>query len=440
MILNLAFKDLEFQLKVQEIERSNLQLKYYIWTIGCQMNKSESERLASYLEHLGYQPSAGAEGADLIFLNSCVVRQSAENKVINKLHTLKVLKKNKPQLKIALTGCLVSPQADDLKKAYPFVDYFFPAGEFPRWLGEYDSEKIVPGNPGVATYIPIMQGCNNFCSYCIVPYRRGRERSRLPEEIVCEVTNLIRGGVKEVTLLGQNVDSYGHDLSDQPDLADLLEQLNPLDGLERIRFLTNHPKDMRSKLIDAVARLDKVCEQINLPVQAGDDDILKAMRRGYTVENYRRLVAEIRSKIPAISLSTDLIVGFPGETEKQFRNSYNLLSDIRFDMVHVAAYSPRPGTRAAIELEDNVPDEVKKQRLAAIEDLQAGIGGEINLRLQDAVVEILVEGREKGKWRGRTRGDKVVFFTAAGDDYSKLVNVRIARTSPWSLKGELASG
>jgi tRNA-2-methylthio-N6-dimethylallyladenosine synthase len=404
------------------------------------MNKSESERLSSYLEHLGHQQISNADGADLIILNTCVVRQSAENKVINKLHTLRALKKANPQVKIALTGCIVSPDSDNLKKSYPFVDYFFPAGEFPRWLGEYSLEKTFPSKPGVSTYIPIMQGCNNFCSYCIVPYRRGREHSRVPEEILCEVANSVNRGVKEVTLLGQNVDSYGHDLACQADLADLLEKLNPLEGLERIRFLTNHPKDMRTKLIDAVARLDKVCEQINLPVQAGDDGILKAMRRGYTVENYRHLIDEIRSKIPDICLSTDLIVGFPGETDKQFQNSYDLLSDIKFDMVHVAAYSSRPGTLAARELEDNVPAEMKKQRLKAIEDLQSKIAGEINLRTLDTVVEILVEGKEKGKWTGRTRGDKLVFFSSTADHFLQLVNVRITHTSPWSLTGEVEPG
>jgi tRNA-2-methylthio-N6-dimethylallyladenosine synthase len=425
---------------VHKIENFNSSLKYYIWTIGCQMNKSESERLASYLENQGYQQAPAAENADLIILNSCVVRQSAENKVTNKLHSLKVLKKSNPALKIALTGCLVSPDNENLKKFFPFVDYFFAAGEFPRWLGEYNLEQTFSTRPGVTAYIPIMQGCNNFCAYCIVPYRRGRERSRPPEEIVCEVTGLVRRGVKEVTLLGQNVDSYGHDLPSQPDLADLLTALNPIDGLLRIRFLTNHPKDMRSKLIEAVARLDKVCEQINLPVQAGDDAVLKAMRRGYTAEHYRRLIDEIRSKIPEISLSTDLIVGFPGETDQQFQNSYKLLSDIRFDMVHVAAYSPRPGTLAAREMEDNVPDEVKKQRLKAVEELQAKIIGDINSKMLHSVVEVLVEGQEKGKWFGRTRGDKLVFFNSPEDYGSRLVNLRIIRTSPWSLTGELFQG
>jgi tRNA-2-methylthio-N6-dimethylallyladenosine synthase len=259
------------------------------------------------------------------------------------------------------------------------------------------------------------------------------------EEIVCEVKNLVKRGVREVTLLGQNVDSYGHDLPGRPDLADLLYELDPIEGLWRIRFLTNHPKDMRSKLIDAVARLDKVCEQINLPVQAGDNDILKAMHRGYTVEHYRSLIAEIRARVPEIALSTDVIVGFPGETEAQFQNTFNLLAEIRFDVVHVAAYSPRTGTLAARTMEDNVPPAVKKQRLAAIEELQAGIAGEINARMQDKVVEVLAERKEKGKWSGRTRGDKLVFFTSEGDLQSRLVNIKIIRTSPWSLTGKLAS-
>jgi tRNA-2-methylthio-N6-dimethylallyladenosine synthase len=413
--------------------------KYHIWTIGCQMNKSESERLASYLDQAGYASAEKPEEADLIILNSCVVRQSAENKVINKLHNLKSLKKTNPRLRIALTGCIVSPENDQLKKSFPFVDYFFPAGEFPSWLGEFEPDKLLPRAPHTATYIPIMQGCNNFCSYCIVPYRRGRERSRPLEEITCEVQGLVRRGVREVTLLGQNVDSYGHDLPEKPDLADLLFKLNPIEGLWRIRFLTNHPKDMQTRLIDAVASLDKVCEQINLPVQAGDDEILTAMHRGYTVDHYRHLIAKIRSKVSDISLSTDVIVGFPGETDAQFKNTYDLLAELRFDMVHVAAYSPRTGTLAARTMEDSVPVEAKKERLEAVEQLQSRIVGEINAALQDKVVEVLVEGKEKGKWSGRTRSDKLVFFADKGDYLSQLVNVRICHTTPWSLTGSLES-
>jgi tRNA-2-methylthio-N6-dimethylallyladenosine synthase len=416
-----------------------MQKTYYIWTIGCQMNKAESERLAAYLDAAGFQPCPKAEDAGLILINSCVVRQSAENRVLNQLHSLKVLKKDHPETQIALTGCLVGADPAQLKTRFPYIDYFFAAGEFPDWLGAFDIIKTLPINPQVASYIPIMQGCNNFCSYCIVPYRRGRERSRPLEDIVNEVSILAGRGVKEVTLLGQNVNSYGLDLNDRPDLADLLYSLNTVAGLERIRFLTNHPKDMQVKLIDAVNHLEKVCEQINLPVQSGDDDILRAMNRGYTAGQYRRLIAEIRARVPGISLSTDIIIGFPGETDIQFQQTYSLLADLRFDMVHVAAYSPRAGTVAARTLMDDVPPEVKKRRLAMVEDLQAGIAGEINARLNGQIVEILVESRRKDRWCGRTRGDKLVFFSDPADRIAQLVDVKILRTSPWSLTGRLNS-
>jgi len=289
--------------------------KYYVWTIGCQMNKAESERLSSYLEQLGYQATATVEEADVAVLNSCVVRQSAENRVVNKLSALKSLKKLRPAFTLAVTGCLVGSDVEQLKRSFPYVDYFFKPGEFPPWLEKDKVSSVVPRNPSPCTFVPIIQGCNNFCSYCIVPYRRGRERSRPMVEILDEVRELVQRGVKEVTLLGQNVDSYGHDLPDKPDLADLLKELNAVDGLLRIRFLTNHPKDMSSQLITAITNLDKVCEQINVPAQAGNDDILQAMRRGYTIDYYRQLIAEIRNSIPGIALSTDVIVGFPSERD-----------------------------------------------------------------------------------------------------------------------------
>ncbi|HEY81970.1 MAG TPA: tRNA (N6-isopentenyl adenosine(37)-C2)-methylthiotransferase MiaB [Dehalococcoidia bacterium] len=412
---------------------------YYVWTIGCQMNKAESERLAGYLEQLGYQPAQSPLEADIIVLNSCVVRQSAENRVINKLKSLKALKKAHPDVTLAVTGCLVDSQADQLKESFPHIDYFFGPGEPPPWLENLAKLPTPLQHPSPSTFVPIMQGCDNFCSYCIVPYRRGRERSRPLAEIVCEVRELVRRGTKEVTLLGQNVDSYGHDLPDKPDLADLLGELNAIKGLVRIRFLTNHPKDMSDKLIDAVARLDKVCEQISLPVQAGDDAILRAMRRGYTAAQYRELVGKIRDRIPEVALSTDVIVGFPSETTQQFEQTVNLLSELRFDTVHVAAYSPRPGTSAAKELEDNVPPAEKKARLNIIEQLQEQIAAEINAQLLNKTVEILVEGKAKDKWQGRTRTGKLVFFSSDGDHLGKLVNIKIERTSPWSLQGKLSN-
>ena len=409
--------------------------KYHIWTIGCQMNKAESDRLASQFEELGYEPTAKINDADLVVLNSCVVRQSAENRVVNKLAAIRPQKKARPDVLLALTGCLVDSDTDALKKRYPHVDYFFKPGEHPPWL-EDSGDLSLPRHPSPTAYVTIMQGCDNYCSYCIVPYRRGRERSRTIAEITEEVSELVGRGVKEVTLLGQNVDSYGHDLTEKPELADLLQELNAIDGLLRVRFLTNHPKDMSDRLIDAIAGLDKVCEQINLPVQAGSDEVLRAMNRGYTAEQYLNLINRIREKIPGVALSTDVIVGFPSEIETQFRQTADLLSGVKFDTVHIAAYSPRTGT-AATKLEDNITLAEKKERLDIIEKLQEEIATEINARLRGETVEILVEGRKRGKWYGRTRTDKLVFFSNDGDCAGQLIRVRIDKTSPWSLQGTI---
>jgi tRNA-2-methylthio-N6-dimethylallyladenosine synthase len=403
------------------------------------MNKAESERLGSLFEQIGYKPAASIEEADLILLNSCVIRQSAENKVVSKIGALKSLKKNNPDLKIALTGCLVDSNIDKLKKRFPIVDYFFKAGEMPPWIDESQTANIIPLKPSISTFINIIQGCNNFCSYCIVPYRRGREKSRTVDEIVCEAKTLVLRGAKEIILVGQNVDSYGHDLSDKPDLAALLAEINKIEGLKRLRFLTNHPKDMSDRLIEAIAKLDKVCEEINLPVQAGDDEILKAMRRGYTSEYYRDLVKRIRAKVPDIAISTDVIVGFPGETEAQFQATGDLLKDLRFDNVHIAAYSTRTGTIASREYEDNVPQEVKKYRVDTIEKLQRDIAAEINAALLGKTVEVLVEGRKKGKWNGRSRSGKLVFFSSKNDLLGEVINIKIEKTSPWSLQGYIIS-
>lgn len=411
--------------------------KYHIWTIGCQMNKAESARLASYFQGFGYQLAAKADEADLIVLNSCVVRQSAENRVLNKLASLKPLKKARPDLEIAVTGCLVDSDVAHLKKRFPHVDFFFGPGEPPPWLEGDKSWPVVPAHPEVSAFVTIMQGCNNFCAYCIVPYRRGRERSRPVVEVVAEVAKLVGNGAREITLLGQNVNSYGHDLPGQPDLADLLVELNGMAGLLRLRFLTNHPKDMSPRLIRAVAQLSKVCEQLSLPVQSGDDDILRAMRRGYTVAHYRRLISDIRSQIPGVAINTDVIVGFPSESRQQFQNTYDLLSELKFDAVHIAVYSVRTGTIAARELSDDVPPEEKKARLGEIERRQEAVAGELNRRLRGKTVEVLVEGIKGGKWYGRTRTGKLVFFSDESHCLGKLVEVIIKEVSPWSLKGEV---
>ncbi len=410
--------------------------RYHIWTIGCQMNKAESERLGSYFEEHGYEATAKAEAADVIVLNSCVVRQSAEDRVINKLNALKSLKKARPDTTLAVTGCCVTSNVDELRRDFPYVDHFFGPGERPERFENAGWDQALPRDDAPCAYVPIIQGCNNFCSYCIVPYRRGGERSRPPGDVVCEVRERVHRGTREVTLLGQNVDSYGHDLPDRPDLADLLGELNDIDGLARIRFLTNHPKDMGHRLIAAIACLDRVCEHISLPVQSGSNDILKAMKRGYTVEDYRRLVDEIRKEMPGVALSTDVIVGFPSETEAQFRETYDLLADLKFGTVHVAAYSPRPGTSATRELADDVPAAEKKRRVNEIERLQEGIATGIGADFLGKTVEVLVEGKKGDRWQGRTRTDRLVFFDSDDDCRGRLMAIRIGHTGPWSLQGE----
>ncbi len=412
-------------------------LQYHIWTIGCQMNRSESERLGSYLEDRGYRSTDTIAEADLIVLNGCVVRQSAENRVLNKLNDLKTLKTARPGITLAVTGCSVNSEVDKLKKGFSYVDYFFKPGVKPPWMDEASLTSVLTKKPSPAVFVPIIQGCDNYCSYCIVPYRRGREISRPILEILCEVKELINRGVKEITLLGQNVDSYGHDLPSELELADLLVELNNIDGLARIRFLTNHPKDMSHRLIEVIASLDKVCGQIYIPVQSGSDDILKLMRRGYTVKQYRHLIDFIRSTIPDIALSTDVIVGFPSESESQFQKTVELLSDLKYDTVHVAAYSPRPETLSARELTDNIPLSEKKRRLAEIEHLQEKIATVINANLFNKNVEVLVEQKKKEKWEGRTRSGKLVFFSDSSDWLGRLVHVKVVKTSPWSLQGKL---
>jgi tRNA-2-methylthio-N6-dimethylallyladenosine synthase len=282
-----------------------------------------------------------------------------------------------------------------------------------------------------------MYGCDHLCTYCIVRLRRGRQCSKCPAEIVDEVQCLVKRGAREVVLLGQNVDAYGRDLPDQSTLAGLLEAVHEIDGLWRIRFLTSHPADMTGELIEVVSDLPKVCEHIEIPVQSGDDKILKRMVRRYTIAQYKELVARIRQRIPNVALVTDVIVGFPGETEKQFMNTCDLLREIRFDLVHVAAYSPRPGT-AANRLPDDVPPQEKERRRKAVEELQRQIAAEINARFLGQTVEVLVEERHKGKWRGRTGTNKLVFFGDEGDWRGKLAKVRITWTGPWSMQGSLA--
>ena len=411
------------------------------------MNKADSERLGTALEQLGLHPVERANDADVIVLNSCVVRQSAEDKVVGTLTSIAPLKKNQPDRVLALMGCMVGPQTAELRKRFPYVDVFMRPQQYGPLLDllgqrlDLDWEgcvgSLAPVRPDVTCYVPIIHGCDLMCSFCIIPYRRGRQVSRPVDEIVREVELLATRGVKEVTLLGQTVDAYGYDLTDKPDLALLLRRLNEVCGLERIRFLTSHPSFMNENLIEAVVALPKVCEHINLPVQAGDDQVLSSMRRPYSRSEYVDLVHRIRDAIPGASVSTDIIVGFPGETDGQFQRSLDLVSEMRFDKVHCAAYSSRPGTVADRTMPDNVPLEEKKRRREELEQLQEGILTEINSALVGQEEEILVEGRHKGKWQGRTRHDKLVFFQDEADHLGRLEAVNLVGATPWSLQGTL---
>ena len=421
---------------------------YYLWTIGCQMNTADSERLGAALEQMGIQPVEKAAEADVIVLNSCVVRQGAEDKVASNLAWMAPLKKDKPERIIALMGCMVGPKTDALSKRFPYVDVFMRPQQFDPLLeivGErtgVDWEGCVgpltPVRPDITCHVPIIHGCDLMCTFCIIPYRRGRQVSRSIAEIALEVETLVSKGVKEVTLLGQTVDAYGYDLPDKPNLADLFARLDQIDGIERIRFLTSHPKFMTQEIIQAVADVPKVCEHITLPVQAGDDEILDEMRRQYSRQDYIDLVGRIREAMPEVALNTDIIVGFPGETEEQFQQTLDLLAVLKLDKVHCAAYSTRPGTIASRTMSDTVPEAEKTKRRQRVDLQQEQIQTEINAKLVGQYVEILVEGRQRGKWQGRTRSHKLVFFEDEAYHLGNLVQVKIDRSSPWSLQGTLA--
>jgi tRNA-2-methylthio-N6-dimethylallyladenosine synthase len=484
--------------------------KYHIWTVGCQMNQADSQRIQTILDELGWEET-NMEQANLVVLNTCSVRQAPEEKAHNLLARLKYAKQERSDLLVTLMGCMIGNQKtiDDLSKRYPHVDLFMKVEQadiLPRFLEErwtpisgagcldieYAVEqempadevqepvqvaqptfatstirvgkrsvlpmaitpkpgeriahyptKIEPAQVSPTAWLPIVLGCNKVCTYCIVPYRRGRERSRPVEELMLEARSLVKRGAKELTLLGQTVESYGLDLVEKPDLADLMTSLSDIDGLERIRFMTSYPRYMTDSLIERMANLPKVCEHLNIPVQAGDDALLKRMKRGYTLEEYCERIDRVRELWPRISLSTDVIVGFCGETEEEFQHTLDLLERIRFDVVHVAAYSVRPGTVAA-RWEDDVPLTEKKRRLHAVEDVQAKIALDINQQYLGNLDEVLIEeeniSRSQKQWRGRNRANKLVFFPQSEEEHlspriGDVVTVRIERVTPWSLQG-----
>ncbi|MCL5428605.1 MAG: tRNA (N6-isopentenyl adenosine(37)-C2)-methylthiotransferase MiaB [Chloroflexi bacterium] len=436
-------------------------MKYHIWTEGCQMNVADSQRVASALERLGYRAVEQIEQADVIVLNTCVVRQQAEDKAMGRVTSLKPLKEQNPSLTINLMGCLVGVKGQDrLRRQLPFVDVFSPPsdpGPLVAHLTQHDSRFIALKETEqrfalmdgdlmlpeyergslVAAHVPVVFGCSHACTFCIIPYRRGAERSRPWGEIVAEVRSLASQGVKEVTLLGQIVDRYGKDVPDGPSLPLLLRHVSEIDGIERIRFLTSHPNWMTDELLETVAELPKVMPHIEVPIQAGGNQVLENMKRGYTAEDYGRLIARIRQIIPNVAIATDVILGFPGETEQQFRSTYDLLADLKLDVVHVARYSEREGTVAARRLADDVPEDEKLRRLKAIEEMQEGIVAEINARYLGETVKVLFEEEVKGRWKGRTETNKLVFVQSDRELRGQMLPVQITWTGPWSMQGRL---
>tara|TARA_Y100001970_G_scaffold22653_1_gene26251 strand:+ start:2325 stop:3617 length:1293 start_codon:yes stop_codon:yes gene_type:complete len=417
------------------------------------MNVSDSEKLSNSLVKMGFESQESYLDASIIVVNTCVVRQSAEDTTTGFLGKLRKIKSKSPEKTIIVMGCMVGPDSTSLKKRFSHVDLWARPQEFHPILDllsvrfNKDMEgclsDLAPISPKISAFVPIVHGCNKFCTFCIIPFRRGKETSRDLDEIYNEIDLMVDRGLKEVTLLGQNVDSYGHDLRDRLDLADLVEKIHEIKGLERIRFLTSHPNDMSRRIITLVADLPKVCENINLPIQAGDNTVLVDMRRGYTVNQYLRKIDFIKNKIPGISLTTDLIVGFPNETNDQFENSLSLLKEVQFDKVHVAAYSNRNGTYASRKLPDNIDRKIKKERLNLVDDLQKNIQKSLNSRMLSKKYQILVEGRKREMMHGRTRTDKIVYLNGNLNNQlddsliGKMLEVKITDYSSWSLTGEV---
>jgi len=441
-------------------------MKYHIWTEGCQMNVADSQRVESALERLGYNFTLRPGDADVIILNTCVVRQSAEDKAVGRLSSLKPLKDRRPNLVINLMGCMVGVKgSQQLQKRFPYVDVFSPPSDPGPLIAHLtqdesrdreqvetdqrhaimDGDLILPAHQRdrlISAFVPVVLGCSHACTFCIIPYRRGVERSRAVEEIVAEVRSLVAQGVKEVTLLGQIVDRYGKDIPDGPDLAALLNIVHEVDGLERIRFLTSHPNWMTDELLDAVAELPKIMAHIEVPVQAGDDQVLADMRRGYTVSEYTHLVEKIRDRLnggfPGVSIATDIIVGFPGEKQNQFQRTYDLLAELKMDVAHLARYSPRSGTVADRRMVEDVTEEEKWERFRSLEELQEQVSGEINQRYLGKQVEVLFEEEVRGRWKGRTTTNKLVFVESERPLQGQILPVRITWTGPWSMQGRLA--
>ena len=442
-------------------EKDNVKKHFYIETWGCQMNEEDSEKLSGMLKRVGYTKTENKVDAGIILFNTCCVRENAENKVFGNLGSLKHLKKENPDLIIGICGCMMQQEgmADKILKKFPYVNIVFGthnAYKFPEYLNRVRTEgvqikeifnketDIVEGLPidresSVKAFVTIMYGCNNFCTYCIVPYVRGRERSRKPEDILKEIRELVAQGYKEITLLGQNVNSYGKGLEEDVDFAKLLRMINEIEGLERVRFMTSHPKDLTVDVIMAIKECDKLCEQIHLPVQSGSNSILKKMNRHYTREYYLDLVKKIKEEIPGVTLTTDIIVGFPGETEEDFQETLELVKEVGYSSAFTFIYSRRNNTPADMML-NQVSEEDKHHRFNR---LVAAVNERViaqNKAEEGNILEVLVEGNSKNdaeKLTGRTRTGRLVNFTGEGINAGDIVNVKITRAQNFSLIGEV---
>ncbi|MBC5629301.1 tRNA (N6-isopentenyl adenosine(37)-C2)-methylthiotransferase MiaB [Clostridium sp. NSJ-6] len=436
-------------------------LKYYIETWGCQMNEEDSEKLSGMLKNIGYSRTETKEEAGIILYNTCCVRENAENKVFGNLGQLKALKRKNPDLIIGICGCMMQQEgmADKILSTFPYVNIVFGthnAYKFPEYLNRVKTEgvqikeifnkeeEIVEGLPidrksDVKAFVTIMYGCNNFCTYCIVPYVRGRERSRKSEDILNEVKELVKAGYKEITLLGQNVNSYGKGLEEDINFAKLLRMINEVEGIERVRFMTSHPKDLTDDVILAIKECDKLCEQIHLPVQSGSNNILKKMNRHYTREYYMELVNKIKKEIPGVSLTTDIIVGFPGETEEDFLETLELVREVGYSAAFTFIYSRRNNTPADMML-NQVDDADKHHRFDRLVKAVNENVIKLNKEFENQVVEVLVEGMSKNdetKYSGRTRNGRLVNFEGENVKIGDLVNVEITRAQPFSLLGKM---
>ena len=437
--------------------------KYMIQTFGCQMNEHDSENLAGMLDAMGYEATLMTNDCDLIIYNTCAVRENAELKVYGNLGHLKLAKRKNPDLKIAVCGCMMQQPhvVKEIKSRYKHVDLVFGTHnlyKFPELLtNTMDSDKllvdvwdvdgeVVEGLRSsrkfeLKAFVNIMYGCNNFCTYCIVPYTRGRERSRTPEDIINEIKDLAAKGTKEITLLGQNVDSYGKTLEEDITFAELLRMVNEIEGIERIRFMTSHPKDISDEVIYAMRDCDKVCEFLHLPVQCGSSRLLKKMNRHYTKEDYLRIIEKAKAEIPDIAFSTDLMIGFPGETEEDLLDTIDVVEKVKYDNAFTFIYSKREGTPAA-KMEDQIPEDVKHERFNRVLSKVNEILVDLNASYVGKTVEVLIEGKSKtdeSKFTGRTRQNKLVNFTVKNPEVNllgTLMNVKITESNTFSLVGE----